>query len=997
MKPLFQKRLLIIVLALCAAWGSTSLADRKSELYQVASFHYGRSEWQPAIEAFDLFLSENPDHPQVGVIHFYRGECLLQLGRYDEALRAHTQFLSKSAGHPFTEHSEFRMAECYFLSGQSEAAANAFDLFLSKYPTSTLGPHAYPYLGQIAVKDQQWQEAVLMFNKAVKAAASPKGVIEARLGLARSYSALHRWKEAGSAYEQLLIDLKEQAEEYPTGPIAMEAGIAEYRGGNYRRGVSRFELAAKNKAELSDQANFWIAKTYFQVRDWPNALERLEQLKEKKALPDFQEEIHYLVAKIKLEEGKSDEAVALFDEQLKQWPESAWADEALYQQLSIALDQDKIDAATETWAKLAKLPATKQLTIRGELALAAALQRHDKHSAAIDVLNTELAGIEWEADDVQRRDYLAAVSLFATDHIDEARELLIHNQAQTEGNYRGLSLLLLGMIQSHELKWEDAAASFAASLEFLESTEHRNLAQVRRTAALLHLEKPEEAKQAWNHVDRDHVPTTQYLSEVAHVAAAAFRAGDTAWARELYSQMASDGNPEKIVEQGLAGLAWCQLNEADATAATQALDDLLAKNPKSPLAAGALYQQAQQLEATDLDLALARYGQLIEILPGDRLAAHARLRSATILDQLSRDAEAEVMLVKLAEEQPDVLPAEDIWYRLAWVRLDQKKLEEALEAFEQIHQKFRESDLWEDATYRLAEAALKAGETDKAREYLKQLLKDEGPASESETEDAQTTVAESKVKLYSRYMLGQVEVQAGNWKAAIEQMDAVAKAARTEPLHSMASFWSAEARFRLEKFGEAKTHFEQLLTETLGREIDSQPVAEMRLAQICAHEGDWDLAYEKAQEIGDKYPNFQEAHELDYLMGRCLARQGEFGKARAAYAKVVQSPVAGSSETAAMAQWMIGETYFHQKNYDAAVRAYSKVAAVHGTYAKWKAAALLQIGKCHEVQEDWENATKYYTEVKSDHVGTPFAPEAETRLSVVRQRTQQAQREATRK
>ena len=40
-----------------------------------------------------------------------------------------------------------------------------------------------------------------------------------------------------------------------------------------------------------------------------------------------------------------------------------------------------------------------------------------------------------------------------------------------------------------------------------------------------------------------------------------------------------------------------------------------------------------------------------------------------------------------------------------------------------------------------------------------------------------------------------------------------------------------------------------------------------------------------------------------------------------------------------MAQWMIGETYFHQKNYDAAIRAYLELEALYA-FPTWQAAAL---------------------------------------------------------
>ena len=956
-------------------------ADQAADQYRIASFHYARGDWQQAIDAFDQFLTQHPDHSQVGVIHFYRGESLVQLSRCEEALRAYTLFLSKLPQHSFVEHAEFRVAECYFLSGQNEAAKNAFQIFQGKYKNSKLIPHGYPYLAEIASKEKQWDEAILMYGRSIKEATSPNMTVESRLGLARCYGQTGDWKEAGLTYEQLLIDLKELPTKYAAGTIALEAGIAEFKAGNYRRAVDRFELAAKQQPQLADQTSFWIAKTYYQVRDWPNALDRLQQLKSNQALAEFQDEIHYLLAKISLAQENTDDAIALFNEQIETWPDSSWTDEALYQLVTIHLEGDDLAAAQAVWNKLAQRPQPNSLTIRAQMSVATELQAHDAHAKAMEVLKLEFPQVDTKIAQADRRTYLMAVSQFALAQKDEAKKLLASSDSMQPGPYRGMSLMLLGLIHSQNEDWISTVDVLDRSLKDLTATEHRNLVQLRRTTALLHCDRTEDAREAWSQVDHRQIPAATYLSEVAQIAGAAYRIGEIAWAKALYQELAAQGNPEKFVEQGLAGLAWCQLATSDAAAATKTLDQLLEKNPNSALAVGAMYQQAQQMEETDIDLAIQRYQQLAQHYPQDPLAAHAKLRCASLLDQLQRDAEAEAILVELAENTPEVLPAEDIWYRLAWVRMDQKKQKEALDAFEQIHQRFQDSDLWEDSTYRIAEAALSAGDIDKAREYLQKLLEKKG---------------QGKVAMFGRYMLGQVEVQAGNWPDAIPHMDTVAQQVTDEPLHSMAMFWGGEARFRSEKFADAKTKFEQLLKDSMGRDLESLPIAEMRLAQIFAHQDDWDAAYQKATEIEARYPSFAQTHELDYLIGRCLALQGEFQNARAAYAKVIQSPTARQSETAAMAQWMIGETYFHQKNYDAAIRAYAQVASNYGAFPKWKAAALLQIGKCHEIQENWEKATQYYTEVRTDYENSPFAPEAETRLSVVRQRTQQAQREGTR-
>ncbi len=122
---------------------------------------------------------------------------------------------------------------------------------------------------------------------------------------------------------------------------------------------------------------------------------------------------------------------------------------------------------------------------------------------------------------------------------------------------------------------------------------------------------------------------------------------------------------------------------------------------------------------------------------------------------------------------------------------------------------------------------------------------------------------------------------------------------------------------------------------------------------------------------------------MDYLIGRCLAADAKFAEARGSYEKVIHSTTGGKTETAAMAQWMIGETFMHQKEYAAALREYLKVEILYA-YPAWQAAALLQAAKCHEFLDQWAEADRLYSRLLEAYPTTEFKEEATRRLQHVR-------------
>jgi TolA-binding protein len=178
---------------------------------------------------------------------------------------------------------------------------------------------------------------------------------------------------------------------------------------------------------------------------------------------------------------------------------------------------------------------------------------------------------------------------------------------------------------------------------------------------------------------------------------------------------------------------------------------------------------------------------------------------------------------------------------------------------------------------------------------------------------------------------------------------------------------------------------DQLARKAPGRDEPWLAMIPLRRAQVFAQHKKWPEAYDLARKIEAEFPKFSQHFEVDYLLGRCLSAQGEFDEARAHYAKVVQSQTGARTETAAMAQWMIGESYFHQQRYKEAIKEYLRVEILY-EYPRWQAAGLLQAGKGYESLGQWKEATTLYAQLLEKYRDTPYTDEAARRLRVVQQR-----------
>jgi len=193
----------------------------------------------------------------------------------------------------------------------------------------------------------------------------------------------------------------------------------------------------------------------------------------------------------------------------------------------------------------------------------------------------------------------------------------------------------------------------------------------------------------------------------------------------------------------------------------------------------------------------------------------------------------------------------------------------------------------------------------------------------------------------------------------------------------VAHFWQAESAYRRGELEQAFIRFLDLSAEVEERKEDWLGVVPLRLAQIEAQKQKWSTAAEWAETAAGRYPKFSRRHEIDYVRGRSLAGLARFDEARDALTRVTTSELA-PHDMVAMAQWLIGETWFQQRQYERAIAAYDQT--ISHEAPQWSAAALLQSAKCCEQLNRWSDASKRYEQLLRDHVDTRYVADARSRL-----------------
>lgn len=997
----------------CAAL-STAHGQTPETEYALAAGFYGRSQWSQSADAFKAFIADHPHAPQSSAAQFFLGEAYVQQNNFESAYPAYQQYLNENPRAEFSSRAAFRLGECAYRTGNTKAALRFLESFVADHPKHELIEFALPYLGELRLARSEPQLAQATFETALKYYPGSALSNQSRLGLAKSLQAQGAMEDA----VRLLMFVLSAPDSEFTAEASKHLGIIKFKQADYETARQHLKNAIQDShGETKAEAGYWLARTEMASENHTAAVHLIEAMSEVRLSEDIGSVMLFdgAVAATKINDDQS--ARRWLAQLRQQYPENHLADEALLLELNLTQRSGDhvrvIELATEFHAgfsdsafamEVAEIAGRSYYAVNDFENTVSTYQR--LLSASIDEVQTAPM-----ADEVREQRskwlYLQSLGYLGLKQYDEALKELKLAEAYNQNTelatlidlafataYFGSQQYSQAIPRYHSfLNHHDASQNETSQNDDAYSPEFVRAA-CEMTICFHELDQWQDARESFeimkNCGDNDLVmQTTQYLAEQA------YDDGQKELAGQFYEFMARPGNDQPVVSRALSGLAWVNMESTDPSA-TKFYQRLVAEYPDSAFAAKATMAHAQFLEdKNDVAGAQQTYALVVERFGDAPIANMARLRVANLLQKAGGDqnlAEAQTLLKDYLQSVVEKPAADEALYLLGWVMHDQGNSEQGTVRFQRLVDQHPNSKYWSDAAFRIAQQHIRDGNEDKADTLISAIIA-RGENAEGDHKRYGTHDVPQELLSRARYLKAQKAAAEKDWATVSTLMKKVVQGGESgiktgaEPdnqntvLQIRAQYWLAESLYQRQMFNEASQKF-AFMTNLNGLDRALQPWTRLRMAQCLGKLQRWDDAGTVADDALHQFGDFENDYEFVFVSARSAEARGLFDDAEKLYGKVIESVNGSTSETAAIAQWRIGEMHFHKEQYKTAIEAYYRVDSLYD-YPKWRAAAVLQAGKCQEHLGNWKHAAKLYTQILEKYPKSELAASAAERLQLV--------------
>ena len=960
--------------------------------FQLAAGYYERGEWDEATEAFESIIAFYPRTGEADTAHFFLGESLMQREEFQNAYLSWQTYLKRLPAGEFASRSTFRMGEAAMRLEQFSQSIRLLETFVSQYPGDALEQFALAYLGEMRLTRNEPQLAQRVFEASLRIDPSGHVANQSRFGLARSLQVQGNKLDALNFYDFIVRE--------PDNPLAgaarLEAGIIHFAEASFDSAKDLLSpivdpmnpFGLTSDSETQSKTRYWLGRIALIADDFRTALDHFQQI-------DF-DIVENDIAVAAWFDGSVGATRAGDHQQADQWltaligkfPDHELTDDARFLQIRNAFEKNTESSVPELvgafFVNHPESPFGNQVNeLLGQLAY-----QNKQYDETVRIFTEllETKPIEGDDHEMQRLtwSYYTALGKIGLEQFGQAETILksvaSSDELPNKKEAQSLSTLVQIALATARFslgKHDLAIENYEAYLSVVGWNDQTASSQHELVLCYAQAGRWNDARNGFDRLSVQNLIANdgQHLQLLLSLA---IESSDESDPEFWYTTLRQAGLGKGDVEaSSLAEIAWLKQEQGDQETADRLFDELLERFPNHPSTAEAGIARAARFETqSNFKMAAAIYSQVATNFADREIGSIAALRHAYALQKIgtrrtlreartSIDAWIEKTAATASSQKEQDLLAEAL-YQSAWICEDLKDFTSRDLRFAELVEHHRISKYWPDAAYRVARKQVNDKEPSSATGLIESIRTNE--------------LTPTHILARTDFLLGQVHAKQLRWSDAESVFRKLVGQTDDLSLKNKSRYWLAESLYRQDKFSQAGEIFAQLQKQKI-RELGSlRPWILLRSVQCSAKAEKWQDAAALAQTAIKEFPNFSLVHEYQFYVARGLEADGVLNDAIESYEQVVNSPQGSSSETAAIAQWRIGEIRFHQEDYPAAIQAYHRVNSIYG-YPKWRSAALLQAGKCQEHLKNWKHAEKLYRQLLKSFPDNELATDAQGRLT----------------
>lgn len=937
-------------------------------LWQEGSKAYSDQDWSKAATSLRELCERHESSPRAALGCFYLGESLLQSKQPEQARAYYDRFLEKKPRHQFAKQAQFRSGECAYLSGDHEVAGKRLQAFLVEYPKDSLAGFATVYLGEMEMAAGRHDAALTWFTRANEQFPQGPLVADCRFGAARAHEERKHFGEAEAIYRELAAD--EQCARRAEAEFRL--GVVEYSLARYADAASAFEQHAIREPDSPHlvEARYWQARSEAAQSHWTETIRILEETVSTAASHRLAPAIHFSLAEAYRHVGSLEDARKHYGQVVESWPNSAWGDDSLEVQIAIAVETNDHELAERLAHDFQSRYPLSPLRARVDQWSARSFLAQRKFAEARELLApmVDTASGTLTAEQRWWNQYYLARAEYGLEHLDATENRLgelartLHDDQQRTA----LSILEFHYWQ-HRRDFSRLSGLLGQHLEL--AADRSDRVRLKAQIALCQAQQGSwsDVRESLKQLEQD-LPLTQSAAASLEVLITAARQSQEEELAKLVSNVLVDHAPSPDAALMVAARGCYehqQLHDAKAL-----IERLLREHEHSSRRPDAIMLLGQIYSAEGRHAAAAEeFRRLADEHAGSDQVPVAMLGLARTYRTQRDNVQAKRVYERILAEFPSHRQRDEAMYQLGWILQESGDLSASQAMFARVIDEMPASRYRNDARYRLAEQAYRAHDWERLDVTLEPLF----------DPDIQEPLRGHVLQMA---MLSQAARE--KWDQ-VEQFSGELRGHADAELSLPARYWFAESLYRRGRYRESVSEWHALAKVLIAKNHALRGATLLREAQSLAQLRRWDEVYPALNQLDATMPEFRRRYEADYLRGRCLFEQGQYAESRKYLEQVVLSAVGGRSESAAISQWLIGESLMRQREYPAAIAAFQRVQLYD--YPTWKSAALLQEGKCCELSGEKSQGIQRYARLLRDAPESNYAQEASRRMNAAQAKT----------